>query len=413
MGYVETGGEIVTIKKDMGPPQAVIAAIDVQNFLLNEVLPVDYGIRSGMNNAGMFWWTDEVATVPHKINTKKLGYKLCLEKCTEGNTEPIQAYEWIYRRLWVSNSIDEYNIYYMTVDGIVKVEETTMMPYYGPAGNWEEPIDVIPIPYWMFTLTTEDLREIQDMVELDNPDLFSQGSIGCVRKGERLYAIMSRFYPFEKIKHMRNTCYQVRDIIAEYVKEYVGVEVGDDVTPLQRAKIAKVAHDYIALHAHYYRPESDPLPDEPILGTMYSALNPANEGTICSGYSEALAWILNEFGIQCLVCSGNIVDNDGRVIATHAWNMANYVEEYGTWGDNPADWCEIDLTDDDYSDTTTQWIRFNIPFSSFPKTSNHREKVKRQTFELSLIEGENADFTYQVYKGGKKAVLYGWEDWVE
>lgn len=136
----------------------------------------------------------------------------------------------------------------------------------------------------------------------------------------------------------------------EEIKEQIKEKYGNSPTKVQ---MAKVAHDYLVLKKEYK--------DSDLAQTMAGSLS--DEYTpVCMSYALAFKYVCNALGIQCEMVFGDATNSKGKTEA-HAWNMINYGENVD-YSDPEADyhantWYEVDVTWDDPSGTTEDYVRWD------------------------------------------------------
>ena len=94
---------------------------------------------------------------------------------------------------------------------------------------------------------------------------------------------------------------------------------------------------------------------------LYGAL--IEKSAVCEGYAEALKYILDEAGVQCILVSGTATNSEGKT-ERHEWN---YVQLYGKW-------YAIDSTWDDPVVKGTGYVSDSIKHRYFLVGSNEMNK---------------------------------------
>lgn len=130
------------------------------------------------------------------------------------------------------------------------------------------------------------------------------------------------------------------------VKQVSGIAPSCAVlTEMQKRNVAKILHDWIMERTSYKTGVlDDQTPENYWSQTAYSALtDDVDVKPVCAGYSVALAYLLNFYGIYCVYVQGG----PGSSTSGHAWNLVSFKLPIGTYTPTPGLWSSIDLTIDD------------------------------------------------------------------
>lgn len=274
-----------------------------------------------------------IATKPY---SKLWGYALAKSDGT------IDVYDWIYRCFE-----DGFSVGARTVNGASYTVDA------GDASAYMEGFRWLTIPMIQFNIEDSEgsrrkirfhfLRVIQDnpvlcyYIVAQNPVYYLQFT-----SVEGKIETVKMVAPNDNMR--RNAQIEIDKTVAvvkDKVLDICGVAAGDTLTATQKRNVTKCLHDWLMDHTTYSDNKGY------WSHTMFSALDgDATYEPVCDGYSLALQYLCNLYGINCVYVAGS-VDADHLEYENHAWNMVSFVLPIGKYDNDEYKWSAVDLTYDD------------------------------------------------------------------
>lgn len=310
----------------------------------------------------------------------KPGYIQTLAECADGNTQPIEIYEWIYRRLYIADRVSS-----VEVNG----EEI-------PTTFTANDVEYLRIEVSQFDGVTEDnFRDITTgddtlmhyyyRVEQDNPELLNV--VQVIRywystTTKKLKYLGVPLIKYEEIQKMRQVCRETRNKIADKIYSLYKIQPGDSLTKGEKLQVSKVIHDWLVLNNEYDDTYGTDESSSPITSSlMYPALSMGAINPICTSYSLAYQWLTYQYGIESLIMTGKVYKtaSDGTYKGYgHMWNMVNFEEDIGEFSTGDDNWTMVDVTYDDPLGTSESYIRWtymHFPWNQLPASGEHGYRV--------------------------------------
>ncbi|MEG2137248.1 MAG: hypothetical protein RRY64_01185 [Oscillospiraceae bacterium] len=386
---------------------ALEATLAAQNTLVSAHRK-DLGIRGGVNAAGVAWSTEET-TICDKPYLLRPGYLQSVAECSAGNSQPRELYEWIYRRLFVGDSVTSF---LMQEQGGL-YEHQTVKAYAGvdyliiPVGQFS---GIMATNYYDATrMGADTLMKYYLRVYWDNPQLCNAIPTWLLWKyGDGRVAYLGvPLYTQVEIKNMQEVCRDGKAKVEIEVYKRYALRPGDTLTKVQKIKVGKLIHDWLVLHNQYDQVNEAEMLDQ----MLYPAMSDGINAPVCASYAMAYQWLCNLYGIEAMVITG-VVYNGISVDhvpqgGPHAWNMVNHSETPGSFGDVSADWSETDCTWDDPTGTTPEYIRWRYLYyptarvgTVVGRLNNRGRYTEAYTYPVADCTGDHP------YTGGKP---YEWE----
>lgn len=229
-------------------------------------------------------------------------------------------------------------------------------------------------------LTLDEVDEVYDKITYDCPELLKKFSeyYYVNNSSNKIKHVFLANFNENTIKEYKKTCSNTFNEICNIVKSTYGISYtggsnwADSVdiakySPREKAKIAKVIHDFLVLNNIYGHTDIKFLDQ-----IMYPALSKGKYTPVCASYAQAFMWCCHKFGIWALPVVGWAGER-------HMWNMVCYEK----WANgvvnalnNPSVWNEVDVTWDDPSTVTKcKWTYFNVT-TAFLKTPSGGSRVR-------------------------------------
>lgn len=173
--------------------------------------------------------------------------------------------------------------------------------------------------------------------------------------------------------YLSNSFYskQSVDVVSEMIETVKSNIIGSIITDNTYNKI-KFVHDYLINTVSY-----DQTLSKDNIYNIYGAL--INKVAVCEGYSKAFKYIMDDFGIPCVIVCG-IGQNSNGDTESHAWN---YVKIDGKW-------YAIDCTWDDPVIVGNGYVSNSVFTKYFLKGSN--DFFKGHIEDGKIVE--NSNFVY-------------------
>lgn len=304
------------------------------------------------------------------------GYLQCIAECTEDDAQPLELYEWIYKRLNLNDCVDSYTV---TVDGQeknVKAVETIDGDDYLVI-NLEQFSGIQYDNYLDQTHEGNDtFFHIYFRVIYDNPELFGMlkyiasfaGAMADGTPAGAMTAFKVRFVPEEDKADMIQAAMVAADEINLTIYDKFGrfIEFGEARTEVEKQIVSKVTHDWLLENNNAVVPDELGLIDQ----TMYPALSKGKVDPICASYALAYQYVLRRFGVESLIMTGQAYN--GSEMGAHAWNLVSLTEPDGAYSEKAIKWTLVDVTYDDPSGMQSNfgsWTYFQIPWSALPTSA--------------------------------------------
>ena len=224
-------------------------------------------------------------------------------------------------------------------------------------------------------LTKKELEALHYMIRNDNPRIFwtensFSYSVVRVKREEYIYSPKYRFSPEQK-KAME------REILEKEKMFLTGIRFS--MTPYEKAlrlyenfpRLIKYDSDAtVGARKAKRRYNLDDC------STIYGAF--VRQRAVCEGYARAYQYLLNKFGVKCMVVIGDIRGGGG-----HAWNLVDL-------GDG---WYHVDVT---WGDQIKSFVEGKIDYTWFGLADRDIKPIRTIDRDLAYPACNRSEFNYYV-----------------